>query len=117
MCAVTGLPAKYYDPLTQTPYANIEAFHVIRERYKQQKKQIEEELEKRRLEEEMTETHQEVGEQQRLESNVRQSLRRSNEQISQPALDSPNLSTDANDEESRRYNTRTRTPRSYSQYQ
>lgn len=32
-CAITGLPAKYRDPLTNTPYANGEAFKIIRERF------------------------------------------------------------------------------------
>jgi hypothetical protein len=32
-CAITGLPAKYFDPLTQQHYASIEAFKIIRERY------------------------------------------------------------------------------------
>lgn len=34
-CPVTGLPAKYLDPLTGTPYANKEAFRVIREKFLQ----------------------------------------------------------------------------------
>ena len=33
-CVVTGLPAKYKDPLTGLPYANIEAFKYIREHRK-----------------------------------------------------------------------------------
>eukprot|EP00897_Mesotaenium_endlicherianum_P007878 jgi/Mesen1/7118/ME000369S06459 len=32
MCAVTGLPAKYLDPLTRLPYATIEAFQILRTR-------------------------------------------------------------------------------------
>nr|XP_043632420.1 SWR1 complex subunit 2 [Erigeron canadensis]XP_043632421.1 SWR1 complex subunit 2 [Erigeron canadensis]XP_043632422.1 SWR1 complex subunit 2 [Erigeron canadensis]XP_043632423.1 SWR1 complex subunit 2 [Erigeron canadensis]XP_043632424.1 SWR1 complex subunit 2 [Erigeron canadensis] len=32
ICAVTGLPAKYRDPKTGLPYANKEAFKIIRER-------------------------------------------------------------------------------------
>ncbi|KAI5082153.1 hypothetical protein GOP47_0001896 [Adiantum capillus-veneris] len=32
LCAVTGLPAKYLDPLTRLPYATIDAFKMIRER-------------------------------------------------------------------------------------
>lgn len=32
VCAVTGLPAKYIDPLTGLPYATKEAFKMIRER-------------------------------------------------------------------------------------
>jgi vacuolar protein sorting-associated protein 72 len=30
-CAVTGQPAKYYDPVTQKPYANLYAFQALRE--------------------------------------------------------------------------------------
>ncbi|KMZ60298.1 SWR1 complex subunit 2 [Zostera marina] len=33
VCVVTGLPAKYRDPKTGLPYATIEAFKVIRERF------------------------------------------------------------------------------------
>ncbi|KAH7663520.1 Vps72/YL1 family protein [Dioscorea alata] len=33
VCAVTGLPAKYRDPKTGLPYASIEAFKIIRERF------------------------------------------------------------------------------------
>ncbi len=32
-CAVTGLPAKYFDPLTNCPYANAFAFKKLREIY------------------------------------------------------------------------------------
>ena len=32
-CPVTGLPAKYIDPLTHTPYATPQAFKIIRSRY------------------------------------------------------------------------------------
>ncbi|MCO5586750.1 hypothetical protein L7F22_040692 [Adiantum nelumboides] len=32
VCAVTGLPAKYLDPVTGLPYATIDAFRMIRER-------------------------------------------------------------------------------------
>lgn len=35
-CPVTRLPAKYYDPITQTPYATLQAFKIIREAYAQQ---------------------------------------------------------------------------------
>lgn len=35
-CPVTKLPAKYFDPVTQTPYATKEAFRLIREAYAQQ---------------------------------------------------------------------------------
>ena len=31
-CAVTGQPAKYFDPQTNTPYATLEAFRVLRGR-------------------------------------------------------------------------------------
>ena len=31
-CVVTGLPAKYLDPLTKMPYANAAAFHKLREK-------------------------------------------------------------------------------------
>ncbi len=33
MCAITGLPAKYRDPVTGLPYANLEAFKIIREQH------------------------------------------------------------------------------------
>ena len=33
-CVITGLPAKYRDPLTGLPYANVEAFREIRMRHK-----------------------------------------------------------------------------------
>ncbi|EDO40380.1 predicted protein, partial [Nematostella vectensis] len=32
-CPVTGLPARYLDPITQLPYANAQAFRYIREKY------------------------------------------------------------------------------------
>ena len=32
-CVITGLPAKYKDPVTGMPYATIEAFKKVRERY------------------------------------------------------------------------------------
>ena len=35
-CAVTGAVAKYFDPITQLPYANVQAFKVLREAYQQQ---------------------------------------------------------------------------------
>jgi vacuolar protein sorting-associated protein 72 len=34
-CPVTRMPAKYFDPITQTPYASIMALKVIRDAYKQ----------------------------------------------------------------------------------
>ncbi|ESO86561.1 hypothetical protein LOTGIDRAFT_95101, partial [Lottia gigantea] len=36
ICPVTKLPAKYFDPITQTPYATLYAFKCIREAYAQQ---------------------------------------------------------------------------------
>ena len=30
-CPITGMLAKYFDPVTQTPYANLRAFKIIRE--------------------------------------------------------------------------------------
>lgn len=30
-CIITGLPAKYFDPLTKLPYANLFAFKKLRE--------------------------------------------------------------------------------------
>ena len=33
ICLITGLPAKYFDPLTKQHYSNIESFKIIRERY------------------------------------------------------------------------------------
>ncbi|WOL15658.1 SWR1 complex subunit 2 [Canna indica] len=35
-CVVTGLPAKYRDPKTGLPYATVEAFKIIRERFLKQ---------------------------------------------------------------------------------
>ncbi len=32
-CAITGLPAKYRDPVTGLPYANLDAFKIIREQH------------------------------------------------------------------------------------
>jgi len=32
-CPVTGLPAKYFDPVTRIPYATAEAFKVIRQNF------------------------------------------------------------------------------------
>ena len=31
-CAVTGAPAKFFDPVTQAPYATLEAFRTLRGR-------------------------------------------------------------------------------------
>ena len=46
VCRVTGLPAKYIDPVTQTPYATPQAFKIIRTRYV---RSAEEKCEKRLL--------------------------------------------------------------------
>ena len=35
-CPITRQPAKFFDPVTQTPYANGYAFKFIRDAYKQQ---------------------------------------------------------------------------------
>ncbi len=35
VCVITGQPAKYKDPLTEQPYATIEAFKEIRRRYEE----------------------------------------------------------------------------------
>ncbi|VDP96526.1 unnamed protein product [Echinostoma caproni] len=32
-CPITGLPARYLDPVTLTPYANLAAFRVLRRLY------------------------------------------------------------------------------------
>jgi len=36
ICPVTRLPAKYFDPVTELPYANLQAFKILREAYYQQ---------------------------------------------------------------------------------
>ena len=36
-CSVTGLPAKYVDPLTKLPYATAQAFRIIRNQYVKEK--------------------------------------------------------------------------------
>ncbi len=33
VCVISGQPAKYFDPLTKQPYADKEAFKILRERY------------------------------------------------------------------------------------
>jgi hypothetical protein len=33
LCAITGKPAKYFDPLTKNYYSTIDAFKILRERY------------------------------------------------------------------------------------
>ncbi|OWF36321.1 vacuolar protein sorting-associated protein 72 homolog [Mizuhopecten yessoensis] len=38
-CPVTKKPAKYFDPITQTPYSSLKAFHCIREAYSQQQEE------------------------------------------------------------------------------
>ena len=35
VCPITQLPAKYFDPVTKTPYATLEAFKKIREKHQQ----------------------------------------------------------------------------------
>lgn len=39
MCAITGQPAKYYDPLTKSYYASVEAFKLLREKYYQKEEE------------------------------------------------------------------------------
>ena len=34
-CVITGLPAKYFDPNTQCPYANLYAYKILKDLYKQ----------------------------------------------------------------------------------
>jgi vacuolar protein sorting-associated protein 72 len=44
-CKITGLPAKYVDPITGYPYATMQAFRVIRDRYvKEREEKCEERL-------------------------------------------------------------------------
>ena len=38
-CPITRLPAKYFDPVTQHPYANLQAFRILRETYYNQLEQ------------------------------------------------------------------------------
>ncbi|XP_040580475.1 uncharacterized protein YL-1 [Lepeophtheirus salmonis] len=33
ICPITRLPAKYFDPVTRLPYANLQAFRILREAY------------------------------------------------------------------------------------
>lgn len=40
VCTVTGLPAKYKDPLTGLPYATIDAFKYIRQHRKRLKEEM-----------------------------------------------------------------------------
>ena len=39
ICPITRLPAKYFDPVTQHPYANLQAFRILRETYYNQLEQ------------------------------------------------------------------------------
>ena len=39
LCVVTGQSAKYFDPLTQQYYLNIESFKIIREKYFQKEEE------------------------------------------------------------------------------
>uniref|UniRef100_T1JJ51 Vacuolar protein sorting-associated protein 72 homolog n=1 Tax=Strigamia maritima TaxID=126957 RepID=T1JJ51_STRMM len=39
MCPITRMPARYFDPVTQMAYANLQAFKVLREAYYQQLEQ------------------------------------------------------------------------------
>jgi hypothetical protein len=41
LCCITGLPAKYKDPLTGKPYATIDAFKEIRRQHAKQSKKKE----------------------------------------------------------------------------
>ncbi|XP_066598942.1 vacuolar protein sorting-associated protein 72 homolog isoform X2 [Prorops nasuta] len=36
LCAITRLPAKYFDPMTNLPYRNVQTFRLLREAYYQQ---------------------------------------------------------------------------------
>lgn len=36
ICAITRLPARYFDPVTKLPYRNLQAFQILREAYYQQ---------------------------------------------------------------------------------
>jgi vacuolar protein sorting-associated protein 72 len=40
ICVITGLPAKYFDPVTKSPYANLYAFKVLRETHQKNQKEI-----------------------------------------------------------------------------
>jgi len=37
-CPITNLPAQYFDPLTQMPYATLEAFRLLRQMYEEEKR-------------------------------------------------------------------------------
>jgi len=38
LCPITGMPAQYFDPLTQMPYATLEAFKILRRIYAEEMK-------------------------------------------------------------------------------
>lgn len=38
LCPITNLPAQYFDPLTQMPYANLQAFQILRRIYAEELK-------------------------------------------------------------------------------
>ncbi|UJR21215.1 hypothetical protein I4U23_024312 [Adineta vaga] len=38
LCPITGMPAQYFDPLTQMPYASLEAFQILRRIYAEEMK-------------------------------------------------------------------------------
>lgn len=38
LCPITGMPAQYFDPLTQMPYATLEAFKILRRIYAEELK-------------------------------------------------------------------------------
>lgn len=38
ICPITGMPAQYFDPVTQMPYASLEAFKILRRIYAEEMK-------------------------------------------------------------------------------
>jgi hypothetical protein len=38
LCPITNMPAQYFDPLTQMPYANLDAFKILRRIYAEEMK-------------------------------------------------------------------------------
>jgi len=38
LCPITGMPAQYFDPLTQMPYATLDAFKILRRIYNEEMK-------------------------------------------------------------------------------
>lgn len=38
LCPITGMPAQYFDPLTQMPYATLDAFKILRRIYAEELK-------------------------------------------------------------------------------